>query len=97
MARILRNPRGKIRLFFFSCVVAVNLWAALSQVVDRCVGIDFFFLNKRHESVPIGLDFETIGTCWLSNRKFTVINICVRLHYGHCVIICVSIMCLGRA
>jgi hypothetical protein len=43
---------------FFNCVVAVNTWENISHAVGR----------------NIGGDFESIGTCWLSNKRFLVIN-----------------------
>jgi hypothetical protein len=44
---------------FFECVVARQMWGRISSVVGRV----------------IGSSFESIGICWLSNKKFLNINI----------------------
>jgi hypothetical protein len=44
---------------FFDCVVAKEMWNRISVLVGR----------------ELGSSFETIGSCWLSNKKFVAINI----------------------
>jgi hypothetical protein len=44
---------------FFECVVVREMWRRISSAVGR----------------DLGNSFETIGTCWLSNKKFAAINI----------------------
>jgi hypothetical protein len=44
---------------FFDCVVAKEMWKRISVIVRR----------------EVGMSFDNIGVCWLSNKKFTVINI----------------------
>jgi hypothetical protein len=44
---------------FFECVVAKEMWIRISNAIGR----------------DIGNSFESIGICWLSNRKFAAINI----------------------
>lgn len=44
---------------FFDCVVAKQTWCLISEVV----GVD------------LGDSFESIGTCWLSNKRHLVTNI----------------------
>jgi hypothetical protein len=46
------------RYLFFECVVAVQMWDAVSQAVGRYVGNNF----------------ESISICWFSLEKFTVVN-----------------------
>jgi hypothetical protein len=43
---------------FFMCVVAKQMWIRISEVVSRDVGVCF----------------ESIGLCWLSEKKFLTIN-----------------------
>lgn len=45
---------------FFECVVAKQMWKSISQAVD----------------FDIGASFESIGTCWLSNKRFLIVNMC---------------------
>jgi hypothetical protein len=44
---------------FFECVVARRMWNEISSLFGR----------------QIGLSFDDIGLCWLSSKKFTVLNI----------------------
>jgi hypothetical protein len=44
---------------FFMCVVAEQMWIRISEVVRRGVGVSF----------------ESIGLCWLSEKKFMTINV----------------------
>jgi hypothetical protein len=44
---------------FFDCVVAKEMWRRISSVVGR----------------ELGESLESVGICWLSNKKFTSINI----------------------
>jgi hypothetical protein len=44
---------------FFECVVAKEMWSRISSAIGR----------------NVGNSFESIGICWLSNRKFAAINI----------------------
>jgi hypothetical protein len=43
---------------FFDCVIAKEMWSRISRVVGR----------------EIGSSLESIGACWLSNRKFITLN-----------------------
>ena len=47
-----------IQHLFFECVVAKQLWAVKSEVLNRQVGSDFI----------------SVGTLWLSNKKFVIAN-----------------------
>ena len=42
----------------FECVVAKSMWDAISETCNR----------------DIGHNFENVGSCWLSNKKFLVVN-----------------------
>jgi hypothetical protein len=44
---------------FFECVVAKNMWKGLSDIVGR----------------DIGSTFDSIGVCWLSEKKYVNVNI----------------------
>jgi hypothetical protein len=43
---------------FFTCVVAKQMWIRISEMVGRDVGVSF----------------ESIGLCWLCDKKFLTIN-----------------------
>jgi hypothetical protein len=43
---------------FFDCVIAKEMWCRISRVAGR----------------EIGRSLESIGTCWLSNKKFITLN-----------------------
>jgi hypothetical protein len=44
---------------FFDCVVAKKMWGIISDIVGR----------------DMGTSFQNIDVCWLSNRKFSAVNI----------------------
>lgn len=44
---------------FFDCVVAKKMWGIISDIVGR----------------DMGTSFQNIDVCWLSNRKFSGVNI----------------------
>jgi hypothetical protein len=46
-------------LLVFNCVVAKQLWSILSEILNG----------------QVGTDFVSVGTMWISNRKFIVENI----------------------
>ena len=48
-----------INHLFFNCVVAKQLWSILSEILNR----------------QVGTYFVSVGTMWISNRKFIVENI----------------------
>jgi len=43
---------------FFDCVVARQVWLAISELLDT----------------DIGVNFESVGSKWLSNKKFFILN-----------------------
>jgi hypothetical protein len=49
-------------------VVAKQMWIRISEVVRRDVGVSF----------------ESIGLCWLSEKKFLTINVITSALYGLC-------------
>jgi hypothetical protein len=56
-----------IQHLFFECVVAKQLWAVMSEVLNRQVGSDFI----------------SVGTLWLSNKKFVIANsVCATAPWG---------------
>jgi hypothetical protein len=52
------NERESIQHLFFSCVVAKQLWHALSKIFD----------------IQLIASFEDIGKFWLSNKHNGVLN-----------------------
>jgi len=47
-----------VQHLFFDCVVAKQLWVCLSEVIGK----------------DVGSSFESIGSLWLSNKRFLVAN-----------------------
>jgi hypothetical protein len=60
------NEAESVHHLFFDCVVAKQTWCLISEVV----GVD------------LGDSFESIGTCWLSNKRRLVTNIVSSATYG---------------
>jgi hypothetical protein len=52
------NESESIAHLFFECVVAKQAWLMLAEVIG----------------FNVGLDYETMATCWLCNTKYGVVN-----------------------
>jgi hypothetical protein len=48
-----------IHHLFFECVVAKRTWCCISDILKR----------------DLGDNFDSVGMCWLSNKKFDAVNI----------------------
>lgn len=53
------NELESISHLFFDCIVAVNVWKAVAEVVD----------------VNISSDYESVARLWVANKKYLVTNV----------------------